>query len=85
MSKVAAGFGPQAAGAVAATDYLMQNPATQQGVGSRTQQQISRAQTNLNTAKFRGQQTFVPVTQAAQDVVDQTVLATARAAGTQSP
>jgi hypothetical protein len=85
MSKVAAGFGPQAAGAVAATDYLMQNPAKQQGVGSRTQQQRSRAQTNLNTAKFRGQQTFVPVTQAAQDVVDQTVLATARAAGTQSP
>jgi TP901 family phage tail tape measure protein len=85
MSKVAAGFGPQAAGAVAATDYLMQNPAKQQGVGSRTQQQRSRAQTNLNTAKFRGQQTFVPVTQAAQDIVDQTVLATARAAGTQSP
>jgi TP901 family phage tail tape measure protein len=85
MSKVAAGFGPQAAGAVAATDYLMQNPATQQGVGSRTPQQISQAQAKLNNAKFRGQQTFVPVTQAARDVVDETVLATARAAGTQSP
>ena len=80
-----ANFAPQAVGAIAATEYLMQNPAQQAGVGSRTEQQKQTARQAVTQARFRGQQSFVPVTAAAQDVVNQTVLATAQAAQTQSP
>jgi TP901 family phage tail tape measure protein len=85
MAKLSPSFAPQARGAIAATEYLMQNPAQQAGVGSRTAQQQAGARQALTQARFRGQQSFAPVTQAAQQVVDQTVIATARAAQTQSP
>jgi len=85
MAKLSPSFAPQARGAIAATDYLMQNPAQQAGVGSRTAQQQAGARQALTQARFRGQQSFAPVTAAATDVVNQTVLATAQAAQTQSP
>jgi TP901 family phage tail tape measure protein len=85
MAKLSPSFVPQARGAIAATDYLMQNPAQQAGVGFRTAQQQAGARQALTQARFRGQQSFAPVTAAAQDVVNQTVLATAQAAQTQSP
>jgi TP901 family phage tail tape measure protein len=85
MAKLSPSFAPQARGAIAATEYLMQNPAQQAGVGSRTAQQQAGARQALTQARFRGQQSFAPVTAAATDVVNQTVLATAQAAQTQSP
>jgi len=69
MAKVSPSFGPQARGAVAATDYLMANPAQTAGVGSRTEQQKQTARQNVTQARFRGQQSFVPVTQAARNIV----------------
>jgi TP901 family phage tail tape measure protein len=85
MAKVAPGFGPQAAGAVAATQFLIDNPAQQPGVGTRSAQQKLAAEQSLAQAKFRGQQSFTPITEAARAVTNQVVLETARAAGTQSP
>lgn len=85
VSKLSPSFIAQARGAIAATDYLIENPAQEEGVGSRTTEQKSRARSRLTAKRFRGQESFVPVTQQAQDVVDQIILDTARAAGTQSP
>jgi TP901 family phage tail tape measure protein len=85
MAKLSPSFAPQARGAIAATEYLMQNPAQQAGVGVRTAAQQASARQSLSAARFRGQESFVPVTQAAQQVVDRTVIETARAAQTQSP
>ncbi len=69
MAKVSPSFGPQARGAVAATEYLIKNPAKTAGVGSRTEQQKQTARQNVTQARFRGQQSFVPVTQAARNIV----------------
>lgn len=86
MSKVSPGFAPQAVGAVAATNYLATWPTNLvEGVGSRSAAEASAQQQALTSRRFRGAQSFTPVTQQAKDLSDAVVLETARAAGTQSP
>jgi TP901 family phage tail tape measure protein len=68
-SKLSTSFVAQSKGAIAATDYLIANPSQMAGVGSRTEQQKQTARQNVTQARFRGQQSFIPVTQAARNIV----------------